>query len=652
MIIGGNYLRISLRLESTSDSDVYDGIRAYMLEYIDFMLDDFSKSDFGLDGLEVTFFSSRSFGDEAASVLLADAGVYAATFIVMIVYLAFNLGSFSCVGARAWLAGVTMLCMIMALLIGYGLSCGFGLVLNTVCFLLPYILIGVGVDDEILIIEAVDRTPYPSNEDPYGIGGAKRFEKALKHCGLSISLTSFCSVMAFLVGTNVTMPGVQAFCAVAAFSFSANYILQFLIFLPLFALDEKRKLSKRNFCCCCIKHEDYQDEKEEKLEAGAVDTDTDDKSEEKKKFSVECLREYTSVLGLVTKIVIPSLSKRIYRFGIAFGFIIIFVLSLVGLQFLKVESDSSRLVPDTSYVIDYLDLSDDAFESSSIVVVDIVLNDLDFSEKEIRDAIFSMITDIETFDKEYKDNGDTETAFIIGNIDEWLTDFVQFINDTNYNESGITIDDLDSTEFYQQLKVFANTTQYVEWANEIIYDDYDNPTKISATRFYADFSLPQVLSDQWPVRNDLQDIIESYVGENNGYGFRSNWPFAFFEFSIVELTVRNIGSGSAGVLFILMIMMDIKMAWFIIIVVLMIDIELFGWMVMVGVSLDSITFIQLVMAVGLTVDYVIHIMLSLIYLFFLLNFFFYFVILLHIYVTLGMLLLMQFQMQVNLIKIM
>eukprot|EP00483_Globobulimina_turgida_P005819 UN05829 len=52
--------------------------------------------------------------------------------------------------------------------------------------------------------------------------------------------------------------------------------------------------------------------------------------------------------------------------------------------------------------------------------------------------------------------------------------------------------------------------------------------------------------------------------------------------------------------------MDIRLAIFIMVVIVGIDVCLFGWMYMVGIKLQPISFAQLCMAVGLTVDYVIH----------------------------------------------
>merc|ERR1712187_750492 len=62
-----------------------------------------------------------------------------------------------------------------------------------------------------------------------------------------------------------------------------------------------------------------------------------------------------------------------------------------------------------------------------------------------------------------------------------------------------------------------------------------------------------------------------------------------------------------GELIVLMLMLDIRMALFIIVVVFMIDANLFAWMWALGISLEVVSYIILVMNVGLSVDYVIHI---------------------------------------------
>merc|ERR1711991_1157487 len=43
----------------------------------------------------------------------------------------------------------------------------------------------------------------------------------------------------------------------AAIAFTANYILQFFIFLPFLTFSQRRISAKRNVCICCYVHKDY-----------------------------------------------------------------------------------------------------------------------------------------------------------------------------------------------------------------------------------------------------------------------------------------------------------------------------------------------------------------------------------------------------------
>ena len=218
VISGGSYLRVTYTLGATSNSTLYDANYAWMFEFQEYFVD--HSKDWEDDDIQVTFITSRSVEDEINRIVAADSNVYAAALFVMLVYLAFNLGDFTCIGARPWLAVTTILVMLMALIVGYGLGSAFGYDLNNIVLLIPYLLLGVGVDDEIIIVEAVDRTPYP-NGDP--TDGGERLKIALRDSGMSISLTSFCSVAAFTVGSFVDIPGVSSFCVFAALCFLANY---------------------------------------------------------------------------------------------------------------------------------------------------------------------------------------------------------------------------------------------------------------------------------------------------------------------------------------------------------------------------------------------------------------------------------------------
>ena len=99
------------------------------------------------DRMEIAYYSDRLLNDEVSSVVAADLPVLGAAFVLMTIYLMFTLGTFSCFGARPWLALSVVIILIGALLIGFSISLCCGTTFNSIVMLVPFILLGVGMDD-------------------------------------------------------------------------------------------------------------------------------------------------------------------------------------------------------------------------------------------------------------------------------------------------------------------------------------------------------------------------------------------------------------------------------------------------------------------------------------------------------------------------
>ena len=69
--------------------------------------------------------------------------------------------------------------------------------------------------------------------------------------GLSITVTSFTDIFAFLIGSTTTLPALRNFCFYAALGIFFDYFYQLTFFAAFFALDERRRLQKRGDCFCC-----------------------------------------------------------------------------------------------------------------------------------------------------------------------------------------------------------------------------------------------------------------------------------------------------------------------------------------------------------------------------------------------------------------
>ena len=58
----------------------------------------------------------------------------------------------------------------------------------------------------------------------------------MKHAGVAVSVTTFTDVIAFFIGSNTVLPGLQSFCIYAAVAIFAIYVLQITHFVAWFSL--------------------------------------------------------------------------------------------------------------------------------------------------------------------------------------------------------------------------------------------------------------------------------------------------------------------------------------------------------------------------------------------------------------------------------
>eukprot|EP01084_Bolivina_argentea_P263069 445143_1 len=196
-VISGDTLRLTYLLEGSTDTNIQNIVYQYMGSFQNYWL---NNKDY--DNLKINYYTDRTLDDELSRIVTADMPIFILALFTMLIYLMITLGKLSCIFARPWLAFSAMLVMICSLGIGFGISSLLGTKFSTLCALVPYLLLGVGVDDMIILLDTYTKIPNLSH--------------ALSVSGLSISLTSFCSSMAFFVGSAIDIPGISSFCIFAA----------------------------------------------------------------------------------------------------------------------------------------------------------------------------------------------------------------------------------------------------------------------------------------------------------------------------------------------------------------------------------------------------------------------------------------------------
>jgi Niemann-Pick C1 protein len=146
---------------------------------------------------------------------------------------------------------------------GFGLSSLCGLFFGPVHSLLPFILLGIGVDDAFVIVNAFNRERKGPRTSEDNAALAQRCSRALARAGASITVTSATDLVAFGISASSSLPALASFCAYAAISIFFLWTFVSTFFTATLVLDERRQRDNRRECLCCVTRKNPIDEEED-----------------------------------------------------------------------------------------------------------------------------------------------------------------------------------------------------------------------------------------------------------------------------------------------------------------------------------------------------------------------------------------------------
>jgi Niemann-Pick C1 protein len=136
----------------------------YVTEDNDAWEEKFLNTVWKTDSAELKYFAAatRSWGDVFGEAITGDIVLIQVAYFVMIIYLSVNLGRlpytccpFSCgclpgsaaIGSRVLLALSSVLAIILAMVSAFGVCAAMGFIWSPVHSVLPFVILGLGVDD-------------------------------------------------------------------------------------------------------------------------------------------------------------------------------------------------------------------------------------------------------------------------------------------------------------------------------------------------------------------------------------------------------------------------------------------------------------------------------------------------------------------------
>ncbi|GIY70533.1 NPC intracellular cholesterol transporter 1 [Caerostris darwini] len=206
------------------------------------------------ENITVAFKAERSVEDELERGSHSDIVTVAISYIIMFVYIAVALGEVNTcksmlVDSKISLGFAGVFIVIVSVLSSLGIFCFAGVPATLIIIeVIPFLVLAVGVDNIFILVQAFQRDERLPDE-----AVSKQIGRVVGQVAPSMMLSSLSMSSCFFIGALTDMPAVKLFALYAGVALLINFFLQMTCFLCLFTLDVKRQEDHRLDLFCCIR---------------------------------------------------------------------------------------------------------------------------------------------------------------------------------------------------------------------------------------------------------------------------------------------------------------------------------------------------------------------------------------------------------------
>ncbi|CAM9744182.1 unnamed protein product [Chrysoparadoxa australica] len=570
-------------------------------------LSDSLKAEPELQDLSVIYLTTRSFDDEIANSVDGEIFLVVLMFMLMGIFVAATLGpAFDPVKGRKLLAGSGLLTIAVAIAAAYGLMSGMGVPFTPLTQILPFILVGIGVDDMFIIVQAFDTTDETLSTD-------ERCVIALGRCGISIAFTSLTDFFGFMLGSLSSFPAVKYFCYYASAAVLFDFFFQVTVFVVLLAWDSDRikmghydiafwissKSSKAVKEAGAATYATSQGNVNAHYEAGTPFEEMKEDMSEHRAEKVELQAEKVHVSGSsrnaswlsrwMEHSYTPFLMRPLTKAAVMAVSAAVLGVMVWGLFRVDEGLELTDLARPDSYASEFINVAraQGLFTWENLDPLGIYFDELDYSSTAVQAEILRLEVAAE------------EQRHVSGPRSSWIDAFVWY-------QAGISgAPGEEEPAFEDQLKAFLDIPEFQRFQDDVVLHE-DGRIKMSRVQMYH---VLTVTNDQKiSAMLDLRDLLDGSSLEPTPFAYASA-TYIWNEQYIVlwqELLVNfGLVLGLVAALS-LVILGRVRYTLLTVLVVAAVDVCVTGSVFYWGLDINGITGIALIMAVGLVVDYNVH----------------------------------------------
>ncbi|KAJ6599312.1 patched family-domain-containing protein [Mycena vulgaris] len=488
---------------------------------------------------------------------------------------------------------------------------------------IPFLVLAVGVDNVFILVHELDRqnllhgpNAAPTTHDdvvdaasmPLYLSAEERVARTLAKMGPSILLSTITETVAFALGALVPMPAVRNFALYAAGSVLLNATLQVTVFISALLLDLRR------------------------VEASRIDC-------------FPCIRLPSPALGRIARFIrrhyAPFLLKPVVKGVVFVIFGGVFVASVISMQHIELGLDQRLALPSESYLVSYFDNLDMYLDVGPPVY---------FVSRGL-DALCGRFTTCEDFSVANlleAERKRPQSSFISEPTASWIDNFFSWLdpgqeeccrvrkaNPTVFCSArdssricqpcyldkepawNITMEGLpEDEEFMWYLKqwLVSPTSESCPVAGKASFGTAlsisEDGAQVAASHFRTFHSPLKTQADLINAFAAAHRVAEDISQQTGTDVFPYSLPYVFFDqyAHIVAITQEVLGFGLAAVLLVTALMLGSwRTGTIVTSVVALTVVTVMGVMAVWGISLNAISLVNLVISLGIAVEFCAHI---------------------------------------------
>jgi predicted RND superfamily exporter protein len=610
-ITGVAALKLSIRMRNQKFEKGGEA-RDHIVDEFDVLVSDLVNFQYTSSVINNDVLSAGGEQDEFQNAINEDVGLLPLGYVFLIIYGSLALARRNPVKSRGALAVCSVLAAALALGASLGIGLTIGIEFSLVVQSLALLVLGIAVDDTFVIVDALRQTS-PKLDDE------ERIAIALGRAGSSITVTSLTDVVAFCTGMFSSLPALQAFSAYAALAIGIDYVFQCTFVVACMAIDMRRQRANRvdYFCCChadptvpycnaCAPSADARlHDREMQHEMSRSGSTQDRRVQDQPAPALE--RPITAAdpnvfdenePGIVSSFIGEKLPKfTLHITGkITIVLVTLLLVSFAAYGVSKVETEFKLewFAPGDSYLHDSYTIRDTYFGGRALPF-GVYTKQADYGSNAIQDALVSVATNV-----------DASQYVLTGSIQSWYVQFQDWLqNRSSHIGSLVGGRAPDSATFHTYLVEWLSLTEGQPYVDSIVFTD-SNKSAIKAT------VLPGLLVFNG-VSQGIKAMRETRAIAATGAGLGAvsfSFPFTFFEGNavIADETIRNVILAGVSVFVIITLLLaSVRAALLVTLIVALVDLCLIGFLYHINREFNAVSAINLIVAVGLAVDYSVHI---------------------------------------------